>query len=373
MASTTKEGNKMNQRKYLVSAIVLVLGMSGCAQKRMDDDGMHSKRIAELEAKLSASDARMASLKSENHDLKQMPKTVDGGMQMSLATDLYPPNAKPGECYARVLTPAVYSDVSKQILVKGKSDRIEVTPATYTTEEKTVLVKEASEVLKTVPATYKWVEEQYMVEPEKESLETIPATYKTVTEEILVKPAYTTWKKGRGPIEKLDDSTGEIMCLVEIPAEYKTVSRRIVDQAAFTRTSTKPAIYKTVKKRVLAEPARVVKEVIPAEYKTITVKKLATSASERKISIPEEYGTVTERSLVTEAKLEWQSILCETNTTATIINSIQRALNSAGYDVGSEDGVMGARTLSALKKYQTDNGLASGSVTMEALKKLGVY
>jgi len=34
---------------------------------------------------------------------------------------------------------------------------------------------------------------------------------------------------------------------------------------------------------------------------------------------------------------------------------------------------MGAQTLHALKKFQVDNDLASGSITMEALKKLGVF
>ena len=41
---------------------------------------------------------------------------------------------------------------------------------------------------------------------EKTKLVTVPATYKTVSEKILVKPAYTSWKKGRGEIEKVDNS-----------------------------------------------------------------------------------------------------------------------------------------------------------------------
>lgn len=34
-------------------------------------------------------------------------------------------------------------------------------------------------------------------------------------------------EKGRGPVEKLDQATGEIMCLVEVPAEYRTVTKRV--------------------------------------------------------------------------------------------------------------------------------------------------
>ena len=61
-------------------------------------------------------------------------------------------------------------------------------------------------------------------------LETVPAQYETVTEEVLVRPAYTTWKKGTGPIQRIDQATGEIMCLVEVPAE-------LADRAAEMRSA----------------------------------------------------------------------------------------------------------------------------------------
>lgn len=362
----------MNKIKLLaIGSSMAVLGLSGCSNNKMDNE-MHAKRIAELESKLTQTSEKVVTLTAENQDLKNSMGTASNDV-VSVVSDLYPPNAKPGECYARVLTPAVYDQISKQVMVQGASEKIEVIPAEYTMVDETVLVKEASEVLKTVPAEYKWVEEQYMIEPEKTELVTVPETYRNISEQILVKPAYTTWKKGRGPIEKIDDSTGEIMCLVEVPAEYKTVSQRVLDQAAYTQTKTIPAVYKTVKKRVLVSPARVVKEEVPAEYSTVSVKKLVKPARENKITIPAVYDSVNERTLVSEANLQWQSILCETNTTPTVINQIQSALNAAGYNAGSVDGVMGSVTMNALKKFQMDNGLASGSITMEALKKLGVY
>lgn len=360
----------MNKVKLIaISSTLAILGLSGCSYKKTDGD-MQAKRIAELETKLSQTDAKVVTLSNENESLRGSMGSGDSG---AVVNDLYPPNAKPGECYARVLTPAVYDQITKQVLVKGAAERIEVIPAEYSMVEQTILVKEASEILKTIPAEYKWVEEEYMVEPEKTELVTVPATYKNMSEQVLVKPAYTTWKKGRGPIEKIDDSTGEIMCLVEVPAEYRTVSQSILDQPAYTQSKTIPAQYSTIKKRVLVRDAEVMKEVVPAEYKTVMVKKLVSPARENKITIPAEYGTVEERSLVSEANLQWQSILCETNTTPTVINQIQSALNAAGYDAGNVDGVMGSQTLKALKNFQLDNDLASGNITMEALKKLGVF
>ncbi len=370
----------MNKMKLIaLSSSLAVLGLSGCAHKKVDNS-MQSKRIAELETKLSQTNNKVTMLSDENRELRNSAASStssSSGSNVNMSAmgggDLYPPNAQPGECYARVLTPAVYTQVTKEVLVKGASEEIEVIPAEYTMVEETILVKEAGDVLKTIPAEYKWVEEQYMVEPEKTELVTIPATYKNVSEQVLVKSAYTTWKKGRGPIEKINDSTGEIMCLVEVPAEYRTVSQRVLDQPAYTQSKTIPAQYNTVKKKVLVREAEVVREVIPAEYKTVMVKKLVKPASERKITIPAEYGSVVENSLVSEADLQWQSILCETNTTPSVINKIQNALNAAGYEAGSVDGVLGSQTMMALKKFQMDNDLASGNITMEALKKLGVY
>ena len=50
----------------------------------------------------------------------------------------------------------------------------------------------------------------------------------------------------------------------------------------------------------------------------------------------------------------------------------QRALNAAGYNAGSPDGVMGVRTQSALKQFQNDKGLPIGNLNLETLKALGV-
>jgi hypothetical protein len=37
----------------------------------------------------------------------------------------------------------------------------------------------------------------------------------------------TRWEKGRGLVEKVNNFTGEIMCLEEVPAEYQTVTKSI--------------------------------------------------------------------------------------------------------------------------------------------------
>lgn len=288
------------------------------------------------------------------------------------ANDLLPPNAKPGECYARVLQPAAYTTAEKKIVKKEATEIIEQIPAKYEWVEERVLVKEEAESMKVVPAKYKTVEEKIMVKPASQKIVPVAATYRTEEEKVLVKPGYTTWKKGRGLIEKVDNATGELMCLIEVPPEYKIVKKRVIDTAPTTKTVEIPAEYKIVKKRVVAEPARVETTKIPAEYKVVKVRKLVSAASEKRTQVPAEYVTVTERTKTADAKLTWRSVLCETNTTKDIVRRLQQALASTGHYKGPIDGIIGSATRTALSTYQDSKGLARGQMTLETLKSLGI-
>ncbi|NNE07408.1 MAG: peptidoglycan-binding protein, partial [Gemmatimonadetes bacterium] len=220
--------------------------------------------------------------------------------------------------------------------------------------------------------TYKWVEERVMVKPESKELRVVPAVYQTASEQVLDQPAHTVWKKGRGLIEKVGNTTGEIMCLVEVPASYKTVTKRTLKTPARTEAVSIPAEYKTVKKQVIATPPTTRKVVIPAEYKTIPVRKMVSPPQERAVEIPAEYQTLTKRVKVSGERLEWRSVLCETNMSTGKIMEIQRALDKAGFDPGPIDGQLGSKSAAAISAYQRKNGLATGGITMKTLQSLGV-
>ena len=52
---------------------------------------------------------------------------------------------------------------------------------------------------------------------------------------------------------------------------------------------------------------------------------------------------------------------------------MQEALNAAGYDCGTPDGVAGSGTKAAIEKYQTDKALTvTGTITDELLEALGI-
>ncbi len=274
------------------------------------------------------------------------------------------PDARPGECYAKVVTPPAFATRSEEIVVQEASERIEAVPATFRTEEERIVVKEASTVLEAVPATFETTEERVRTRPRelvwevdergtrpasqhslaalgesgididavepgscfaehyseptyrtelqrvlvKEGstrFETVPAVYETVeervvvreatteivnvpavfrteSERVLVEPARSVWRPGRGPVERIDDTTGEIMCLVELPARYESVTRTVLDTPS--RTETVP---------------------VPAEYETVQVQRLVTPASRRRIGVEPEYTTVETVRRVADASFAW--------------------------------------------------------------------
>jgi len=353
---------------------VAALSLGACAQQDTGaglSEGLQN-RISVLEKQVGQKDKEI----SEKERLLRLAQLREAKLKARPAkmagSELLPPNAKRGECYARLYIPPTYRDRSETVLARAESSRIEIAPAVYKKATRRVLVQAESERLEVIPAEYGQKEEQILVRPAAKKLVNVPAVYETVTERILVKPAYTTWKKGRGPIEKVNAATGEIMCLVEIPAEYRDVSKRVLKSEATTKEIEIPAVYKTIKRTVMVSPPKTRTIKIPAKYRTEIVNELARDAQKKVIKIPATYQRVSKREQVSDGRIEWRQILCETNTTKGVVARLQDALQKAGYNPGRMDGVLGADTMAAVKSYQRAKGLPSGQLTIRTLKSLGV-
>lgn len=288
------------------------------------------------------------------------------------ADGLLPPEAKPGECYARVYISAVEKQVARQVLVKEASEELTVIEAEYETVVEKVEVAKEAEKLELIPAVFKTETTTIEVEPEREVEEIIPAVYEETVERVKIREAYRTWKKGEGPIQRYDEATGEIMCLVEIPAEYNEVTKRVVKSRPRTITKVIPAKMKTMEVRVMVEPPKTRTVAIPAKFEEVEVRKLVSPARVERIEIPARYETVYETVKASAGKMEWRPILCSTNVSEDIISRLQIALRDKGFNVGVVDGVLGAGTMNAVKRYQRENGLAEGQITIETLKSLDV-
>lgn len=291
----------------------------------------------------------------------------------SQAQSLPPATAKAGECYAKVLIPATYDTKAEQVMVQPGSSDFKKTPAIYRDVQKEILVQEESYELETVPPVYDTVSETVLLRPEQVVKSVIPATYRTETKRVLVSPARVEWKVGRGAHEKIDTATGDIMCRVEVPAVYKDYEQQVVDRPAQTKEEVIPAQYRTVQKRVMKTPPTTRKKIIPAKYETVTIKELVSPEKFEVVETPPRFASIQKRTLLQPESVKWRQILCETNTTKEVITRIQNALVSAGYRLGFEpDGELGPGTLSVIGKFQQDNNLPTGGLTISTLERLGV-
>ncbi len=274
----------------------------------------------------------------------------------------YPP-ARVGECYARVVTPAVMGTTTEQVLVRPASTSVSIVPAVYAPGEERVLVRGESRQLQVVPATFEDVTERVLVRPEGTQLVTTPATYKTGTERRLVRAASTAWKRSseltaaERALQNIDPNAGDVLCLVEVPAVYETVTTQVLDQPGTTRSIVIPAEYTTVTKTVQKTPPTTREVVIPAEYRTVVTSKLVTPAREVRNDIPAEYTTRTNTVMTSPARSEWRQIVCETNATPAKLSEIQGALTRAGFATGRTDGAIDAGTMNAVRSFQKARGL----------------
>jgi len=336
----------------------------------------------------------------------------DRDVILALALGL-PKSATAGQCFSEYYQPAKFENKTEKLLKTA-----------------------AAEEIVTSEPQFEWVEEKVLVKEASEKIVEVPAEYDVTSEEVLESPAYTTWKSGRGLNERIDNATGEIMCLVEVPARYTTIEKRIlktpasiqkiaipaeyktvrvqklIKPSAENRTPIEaeyqsitrrvkvsdaklgwsiagtsgegeptgrtycltavPAQYKTVAKQVVKQPASIKKVSVPATYKTVRMEKLVSPASEKRIPIPAKHKIVTKQSKISDARQEWRQVLCETNTTRDLVLQIQQGLQKAGFNPGQIDGVLGADTMRAADAYQRENNLPTGGLTIQTIDKLGI-
>ncbi len=379
---------KRDIRKLSVAVFMVAITFSGCANKNVKvaelEKQLHNKDsvISTQEKTVDAKNAEITSLKKKleaKQDTPLQESTLNASSNSSATTSetqansaLTPPNAKAGECYAKVLIPAEYETKTQEKLLKDSVEKLKVTAPTYKNVDYRILDKAESFKYVLTPATYKCTQNRVMVAPEKTTYKVIPATYKETQDKLLVSSAHKMWKKGKGPITKIDNHTGDIMCLVEIPAKYKTVKTTVVDQAERTEKIVTPAVYKNIKAKTVDKEASYEKIIIPATYKTITVQELEKEAVISKDVTDKTYQTVTSTYMTKAEDLKWERILCQTNTNKNVVKELQQELSDRNYNPGPIDGVYGKQTQKALTAFQVDNNLPSGALTLESLDALGI-
>lgn len=302
-----------------LSLVVLgaAIALGGCATTNQGNNAQ-----ADLQQQLNQTQQQNSQLQSQNARLQQQLSSAEQNQQASQtssssnsmgdAISLVPPNAKPGECFARVVTPAKFKTSQQRILKSAASKKVE-----------------------TIPAKYKWTTKRILVQEASKKLVSVPATYKTTKQRVMVSPAHTKWVPGHGNNERLDPITGQTVCLIKVPAKYKTVTKREVATPAHTKTIE-----------------------IPAKYKTIKVRALVSGPKTHTIKIPAKYQTVSQTKKVKDSQVVWSRVVCDRNATKDLIHTVQTKLKKQGYNPGPLDGLLGPLTMRGVRAYDKDNGLA---------------
>ncbi|MEM9055182.1 MAG: peptidoglycan-binding protein, partial [Pseudomonadota bacterium] len=305
------------------------------------------------------------------------------GIATAMPVNSYPADAKTGQCFARVLTADTVETVTERIEVHPAVTRQRMIPAVFERQRIRVMVKEASYTYTTIPPVYETIYEEVLIKPHEEYEVTIPAQYETWTETIEVEPAKLVWKSGQGlygrdtlqPAANTADqeavATGEILCRVLQPAKTRRVRHTRMISPARTEKRIIPAEYKTVAKQVVKRPSHLERVAVPAEYASIPFEKEVRPARMEVETIPATYQDITRQVVRHSGALEWAEVLCDSNTNRLKIAEIQTALTAHGYEIAI-DGIYGPQTQAAMERYQREQGLAAGYMTVETVQALNV-
>lgn len=286
------------------------------------------------------------------------------------AQTLTVPQAKPGQCQALVIVPAKFQPRTEQVVIKEAAKTFEIEPAQYEDTEQQIEIKPATKELKVIPATFKTEVKEVEVEPATVEKTVIPPKFAEVADSIVARPAYMS-AQSQGPARTFQ-SVGEALRLAEVPEQKEAIKKQVVqEQARVENKDIEPKIER-VEVQVVDQPAHVEEVPVEAEYKTIKVRKLVKAAQEVEKEIPAEYAEVKVFDKVADAQMRWEEVLCSSAVNSDTIKAVQAALNAKGYKAGTPDGALGPSTMAALEKFQRDNSLATGGVTMETMKALGV-
>lgn len=341
---------------------------------------------------------------------QQLPVACESGDCVSFCQVEVPAQMKTVNKIIAEACPAGYTVAA---VAQGGDDycvRLSYTPAEYGARQ--ILVGGPAITQQESKAQYRDVKVQRLVSPAKVVTRQVEAKYETVTKRVVSREAYTRYEL--------------------VPAEYKSITRRvrsglagagyIVPGGVFmapttygsrsedpTNVSSLPTMINpsagaqlpgSVLPYTLGSGPDRAGNVAPSGYAPVndnaggTTGALASGmpANYYTAGCPDGYrydptdglcksresvsakSTSYERNVLTGKGnfSEWVEVVCPSKGTAATVRDVQRALNSAGYDAGAADGIMGVKTKTALAKYQRDNGLPIGGMNTPTLRKLGL-
>ena len=274
-------------------------------------------------------------------------------------------------CNRQVLRPAMTSTRNEQINTVEGSSLYAVTPTELGTAERKVKTKDGYITYEVTPPTFKQISETIEIEKERIELASLPAEYMTESKRVKIKDATQRWNSACRPVAV--DATIPPHCLITEPAEYQTVTRKIIKTPARTVKKIIPAKTQTITRQVIDQPAQLIRKEIPAEYTSVTLTHVAKAAGTRSTQIDNEYTHFSVEITNQPATLISVPAWCEDQLQRQDAIRLQQRLQALGHYQGTASGIYDSQTQQALIAFQQANHLSSGAITLESLRKLGLY
>lgn len=298
-------------------------------------------------------------------EYKTVTKTVPAG-----CAEGYTRSSRTGadgreECVRVKQTAAQYG--RRQIVKAAPSYREEVIPAKYATVTKQRVVTPATVREEVIPAEYKTVTKQVISKPASFDRVAVPGEYKTSTytyrEGLKLKPGYR-WTTSGLVYNPAYDPGSSSYSGSPLPAGAGPGADGSGGAVGDMVAGDKPAD---------ANSASVYSNWGVAGCSAGYTYNADSGICSRTVEVPAEYTTVTKRAVSRKGGFsEWREVVCANKITTSMVQQVQRALKSRGYDPGPIDNIIGTQTKAALVKFQKANGLPVGNLDMETLKALGV-
>jgi len=296
-----------------------------------------------------------------------------------------------GKCYMQCYVPAQYETSSEIILVREASSRLEIVPPVYEHSSDSILIEAAYTTYELIPPQYTTENKTVEIKAATHTIHLIDPVYTTVEEQVLLEPAHTRWEKRYLPNNCWNAAKYDCTywCLQEYPAVYKTVAKQIVKTPYKIEKKPVPAAYKNIPQAVLKKPATVQAVTIPAVYKVVKKSRMTHPPTERRVYVAALYDTICRKTLIREAFFsDWVVVSCRdghSDPLASIIDieggtpksvqalppytikHIQQALYKKGYYTAAINNVFNKKTQQALHKFQQENYLPVGTITLNTL------
>lgn len=321
-------------------------------------------------------------------------------------------NARPGQCYAKLLVAPQFDTVNERVLVAEARTEQRHIPEVSEWRVKDVLVEPEKVMRRKTPAVTRLVTETEVVTPAGFREEVIPARYETRLERVMVQPERQVWVEkagiatgaalvtpvtheavryradgtltwpGKQPVlvqtngataDYLQKGSAQtVLCLEVLPAVFEDRKTQVLVEPERVRRIEVPAVTRQVKRTVVDQAERDEEYVVPAVYKKQKVKEVVQPARTETIEIPAVYRDEARTRVTETAQPVWREVLCDRNASPALIADVQKELNRRGYNAGPVDGKLGSSTVSAMQKFQADNNLPQGQLSLESVRALGI-